>query len=228
MKRREFLKVSALGAAAAAAAGSPATACATGPRGTGDLAIIIERATGSVLVADTTAREILKRIEGLGDLSHASAVYSRDARYAYIFGRDGGLTKLDILEGAIVRRVLQAGNAIGGAISDDGQLVAVSNYKPGGVRVFDASTLEPVADIPATYGADKRSKTVGLVDAPGRRFIYTLYDAGEIWIADFSGGGEPRITRHKDIGDLPYDALITGDGRHYIAGLFGEGRPYPH
>ena len=222
MKRREFMKASALGVAAVAATRTSAAACSAAQRGTGDLAVIVERASGSVLIADTTAREILKRVEGLGDLSHASAVYSRDARYAYIFGRDGGLTKLDLLDGAIVNRILQAGNAIGGAISDDGLLVAVSNYKPGGVRVFDAATLEPVADIPATYGAGKQSKTVGLVDAPGRRFVFTLYDAGEIWTADFSGGGSPQITRHKEIGNLPYDALITGDGRHYIAGLFGE------
>ena len=36
-------------------------------------------------------------IKGLGDLSHASAVYSRDGRYAYVFGRDGGLTRVDLL-----------------------------------------------------------------------------------------------------------------------------------
>ncbi len=221
MKRREFLKASALGTAAAALV-SPAAACPGELRGTGDLAVIIERASGSVMIVDTTAHETLHRVEGFGDLSHASAVYSRDERYAYIFGRDGGLTKLDILEGVITKRILQAGNAIGGAISDDGKLVAVSNYKPGGVRVFDANTLEPVADIPATFENDKRSKTVGLVDAPGRRFIFTLYDAGEIWIADFSSGSKPQLTRFMDIGDLPYDALITGDGRHYIAGLFGE------
>ena len=29
----------------------------------------------------------------------------------------------------------------------------------------------------------------------------------------------PKI---EGIGENPYDALITGDGRHYIAGLFGE------
>jgi protein NirF len=221
MRRRDFLKFSALGGTAAAFA-TPAMACPEGLRGTGDLATIIERATGSVLIVDTTAHAILARVEGLGDLSHASAVYSRDERFAYIFGRDGGLTKLDILAGAIAKRVQQAGNAIGGAISDDGSLVAVSNYKPGGVRVFDTRALKPVADIPAAWGDGKRSKTVGLVDAPGRRFIFTLYDAGEIWIADFSSGAKPEITKFKDIGDQPYDALITGDGRHYIAGLFGE------
>ena len=192
-------------------------------RGTGDLGIVIERADGSVCIVDTSERSIISCIGGFGDLSHASAVFSRDQRYAYIFGRDGGLTKLDLLEQRIVNRVLQAGNSIGGAISDDGRLIAVSNYKPGGVKVFDADTLKQIADIPAAYGADNaQSKTVGLVDAPGRRFVFTLYDAGEIWMADFSQPGEPAITKLGHAGALPYDALITGDGRHYIAGLFGE------
>jgi len=192
-------------------------------RGTGDLGIVVERASGSLQIVDTSARRSLGRVEGLGDLSHASAVFSPDQRFAYVFGRDGGLTKVDLLTRRIAKRIVQAGNSIGGAISDDGLLIAVSNYEPGGVRVFDAATLEPVADIPADYGpSGARSKTVGLVDAPGRRFVFTLYDGGEIWIADFSGGDAPQVTKHRDIGALPYDALITGDGRHYIAGLFGE------
>jgi protein NirF len=118
-------------------------------RGTGDLGLVIERASGAVQVIETTGRTSLGRIEGLGDLSHATAVFSRDGRYAYVFGRDGGLSKLDLLTRKLVKRVLQAGNSIGGAISQDGSLVAVSNYDPGGVRVFDADSLAPVADIPA-------------------------------------------------------------------------------
>lgn len=199
------------------------TACTTTPRGTGDLGLIVERAAGSIQVIDTTERRSLATVSGLGDLSHASAVFSRDGRYAFVFGRDGGLSKIDLLSGRIVKRVIQAGNSIGGAISQNGMLVAVSNYKPGGVRVFDANTLELVADLPATYGAgDARSKVVGLVDAPGQRFVFTLYDAGEIWVADFSDRHAPQIQKFKDIGHLPYDGLITPDGRYYLAGLFGE------
>ena len=191
-------------------------------RGTGDLGIVIERASGSVQVVDTTARSSLFRVEGLGDLSHASAVFSRDARYAYVFGRDGGLSKIDLLCGSLVKRVLQAGNSIGGAISQDGSLVAVSNYTPGGVKVFDALSLDQVADLPATDDAGNSSKVVGLVDAPGQRFLYTLYDAGEIRSVDLHDPAKPQVLRFRDIGRLPYDALITPDGRYYIAGLFGE------
>lgn len=115
-------------------------ACET--RGTGDLGIVIERASGAVQIIDTTERTSLGRVEGLGDLSHASAVYSRDARHAFIFGRDGGLTKVDLLCKKIERRIIQGGNSIGGAISQDGKWVAVSNYEPGGVRIFNSKTLD--------------------------------------------------------------------------------------
>jgi protein NirF len=191
-------------------------------RGTGDLGIVIERASGSVQVVDTTARSSLFRVGGLGDLSHASAVFSRDARYAYIFGRDGGLSKIDLLCGSLEQRVVQAGNSIGGAISQDGSLVAVSNYTPGGVKVFDAESLAQVADLPAADTDGRLSKVVGLVDAPGQRFVYTLYDAGEIRSVDMNDPEKPEVQRFRDIGRLPYDALITPDGRYYIAGLFGE------
>ena len=192
-------------------------------RGTGDLGLVIERADGSVQVIETTGNTSLARIEGLGDLSHASVVYSRDARFGFVFGRDGGLTKVDLLDGKVVARTLQSGNSIGGAISQDGRLVAVSNYEPGGVRVFDAGTLEQVADIPATWGKDnQRSKVVGLVDAPGNQFVFSLWDAGEIWVADMADPARPGVRKFTGIGRNPYDGLITPDGRYYIAGLFGE------
>ncbi|MDH5571000.1 MAG: protein nirF [Gammaproteobacteria bacterium] len=195
-------------------------------RGTGDLAVVIERGTGSVQILDTSAKASIGNVAGLGDLSHASIVYSRDERYAYVFGRDGGLSKIDILEKKLVKRVIQSGNSIGGAISQDGHLIAVSNYTPGGVKIFNSDTLELVADIPAVGSNGQLSKVVGLVDAPGQRFVFSLYDAGEIWIADFSQvmshTKEPVITKFKDIGTQPYDGLISANGRYYIAGLFGE------
>ena len=192
-------------------------------RGTGDLGVLVERASSSLRIVETSGNTSIGRVEGLGDLSHASVVYSRDQRYAYVFGRDGGLTKVDILRGEISARRLQAGNSIGGAISQDGRLVAVSNYDPGGVRVFDADSLELVADVPATWGDDdQRSKVVGLVDAPQQRFVFSLWEAGEIWVLDMSDRTAPAVTKFTDVGRNPYDALITADGRYYIAGLFGE------
>ncbi len=199
-------------------------ACASpGLRGTGDLGLVIERASGSVLVVDTTARAILGRVEGLGDLSHASAVFSRDGRFAYVFGRDGGLTQVDLLERKIAGRIIQAGNSIGGAISQDGRLVAAQNYQPGGVKVFDAGTLELLADIPAAWDDGKKlSKVVGLADVPGNKFAFALFDAGEIWVADLAEPRQPKLAKFRGAGSQPYDGMVTPDGRYFIAGLFGE------
>jgi len=184
-------------------------------RATGDLGLVIERATGSLLVVDRSDHASIGRIEGLGDLSHATLTYSPDERFAYVFGRDGGLTKVDMVMQTIAKRIVQGGNSIGGAISDDGKLIAVSNYEPGGVKVFDAETLDQVADIPA--GA----KTIGLVDVPGRRFAWATWETGEAFLADFSGP-EMVVTKLGDVGANPFDAVLTDDAHTFLIGLFGE------
>ena len=220
MRRARTLWVAALAALLAACAGAPAS-----PDGSGDLGVVVGRGSGTLTVVNTTSKRSLGAIEGLGDLSHASVVYSRDGGHGYVFGRDGALTKVNLLARRIEARVAQAGNSIGGAISQDGTLVAAQNYEPGGIKVFDAKTLALVADIPATYDVPgqgtKRSRVVGLAELPGRRFVYSLFDADQIWIADLTGA-TPKITKFEQVGHQPYDALVTPDGRYYIAGLFGE------
>ncbi|MCO5110745.1 MAG: protein nirF [Burkholderiaceae bacterium] len=216
MKRRDCLALMGATSILAGCAGLPPAT------GTGDLGVVVARATGTLAIVNTSERKVLAEVQGLGDLSHASVVFSRDGRYAYVFGRDGGLTKVDLLTRRIAGRVMQAGNSIGGAISADGSMVVAQNYTPGGIKVFDAATLALLADIPAEYAPGKLSRVVGLVDLPGRRFAYSLFDADEIWISDLSTPAQPRTTRLRNIGHQPYDALVTPNGRHYIAGLFGE------
>jgi protein NirF len=201
-------------------------ACASrvaAPTPPGDAGVVIERATGSVQVLDPAGRASVGRITDLGDLSHAAVVYSKDARYAYVFGRDGGLTKIELASKKVVARTIQSGNSIGGAISRDGKLVAVANYAPGGVKIFDAENLALLSEVPATYGTEgKRAKVVGIADAPDNRFVFSLFEAGEIWVVDTTDARKPRVRKFRDIGKQPYDGLITTDGRWYIAGLFGE------
>lgn len=195
--------------------------CANPLRGTNDLGLVVERATGSVAVVETSHRSRLARIEGLGDLSHAHITYSRDGRYGYVFGRDGGLSKVDLLQQVLVHRIIQSGNAIGGAISQDGKLIVVQNYEPGGIKVFDADTLALISEVPSYYAPNKRAKVVGLADLPNQQFAYSLFEAGEIWLTDLSDPSHPT-TRRFAAGRQPYDAMVTPDGRYYIAGLFGE------
>lgn len=205
----------------AACAGAPTTP--TNPaKGTGDLGVVVERGSGTLAIVDTSERRVLAEVPGLGDLSHASVVFSRDGGSAFVFGRDGALTRVNLSTRRIEQRVQQAGNSIGGAMSQDGTLVAAQNYQPGGIKVFDAKTLTLVADIPAEYAPGQRSRVVGLADLPGKRFVFSLFDADQIWIADLNDAVRPKLTKFENVGRQPYDALVTPDGRHYIAGLFGE------
>ena len=230
MKRRALLSLSAsapLFAAGCAATSAPFSSshpsqAAPDLQGTGDLGVVVERAKGALTLVNTSRRDSIGRVEGLGDLSHASVVFSRDARFAFVFGRDGGVSRVDLLTQRITHRVMQAGNSIGGAISADGSLVVAQNYTPGGIKVFDAATLELLADVPATMPGGERSRVVGLAYLPERRFVYSLFDGEAICIADCSNPRQPRVTTLQGIGRQPYDALLSPNGRHYIAGLFGE------
>lgn len=199
--------------------------CATTPpealRGTGDLGVVIERAAGRVQIVEHSRNTRLATVAGLGDLSHAHVTFSRDGRFAYVFGRDGGLTKVDLLARRIDKRIIQAGNSIGGSISQDGRLIVAQNYEPGGIKAFDADTLELLSEVPAEYAPGKFSKVVGLADVSGQRFVYALFEAGEIWVTDFSDPRRPGTTRYP-AGKQPYDGLVTPDGRYFLAGLFGE------
>ncbi|MFN2332405.1 MAG: cytochrome D1 domain-containing protein, partial [Halomonas sp.] len=111
----------------------------------------------------------------------AGALSLLAAGHAFVFGRDGGLTRLDLLTGEIDGRIIQGGNSIGGAISQDGRFVAVGNYEPGGVKVFDVETMELIIDVPASYekadGTTDQAKVVGVVDAPGNLFVFSLFEA---------------------------------------------------
>ncbi|MDH5541596.1 MAG: protein nirF [Nitrospinota bacterium] len=193
----------------------PFTASA-GEWGTGALMVVIERETGSVAVIDSANdHKFLGRVEGLGVLHHASIVFSRDGRYAYVVSRDSILSKIDLINLKVAAQVKTGESAVGLALSQDGKFIAISNYKPGNIVIVSDETFK----IAKTINADK-SKTVGMVDAPDDMFIVSLMDANAIWIIDAGKKDFPVVKKFTDIGEKPYDALLTPDGRYYMAGLF--------
>jgi len=191
--------------------------------GTGALMVIIERESSSVVVVDSLRHTILGRISDLGLLHHATVSFSHDARYAYLVSRDGWLNKLDLLSLKRVARVRAGDSAIGLAVTLDNRFIAVSNYEPPVVKIVDAETLTVVHTISAhkeVEGKKVTSRTIGMVDAPGNLLIFSLMDADGIWVVDANKNDFPVIMKFWDIGRMPYDALLTPDGRYYIAGLY--------
>lgn len=187
--------------------------------GTASLMIVVERESGSILVIDSINHELLGRVEGLGNLTHATMVFSRDARYAYVIGRDGTLSKVDLL-GLIVEAQVKAGeDSIGIAISRDNRYLMVCNYRPGGVAIFTADRLEKVKEIPAEVEGKGLSRTVGPLDTPDNLMIFALMEGNSVWVVDMKKEGFPIVKKFADVGDTPYDQLITPDGRYYLVGL---------
>jgi protein NirF len=194
---------------------SPASLFA-GEWGTGALMVVVEREKGAVLVIDSAnGHKLLGEVAGLGILHHASISFSRDGRYAYVISRDSVLSKVDLIKLEVAAQVKVGKSAVGLAVTQDGKYIAISNYKPGNIVIVSEATFKVVK----TIDADK-SKTVGLVDAPDDMLIVSLMDANQIWMIDAGKKGFPVVRKFKDVGEKPYDALLTPDGRYYIAGLF--------
>lgn len=197
--------------------------------GTAALMVVVERESGSVLVFDTTKHDLLGRISGLGNLKHAAMVFSRDGRYGYVFQRDGWVSKLDLLDLALDKRVKAGDDSIGGAITQDGKYIAVGNYRPGNVTIIDAETMEIRKAIPAVreFGEGKamESRVVGVVDAPDNLLLFALMDADGIWVVNTADPTFPVVKKFWDVGEaggagaMPYDAFLTPDGRYYMVGL---------
>jgi protein NirF len=194
--------------------------------GTGAIVIVVERDAGSVLVIDSSRHALLGRVEGLGNLTHGTVKFSRDGRYAYVLGREALVSKIDLHTLRVDRQVKAGDWSIGGVMTADGKHLALSNYAPGEVRILDAQTLETVKTIPAERvmpdGTRKPSRVAGLVDAPGNLLLFGLMDVDGIWVVDAGQPGFPVVRQFWDAGITPYDALITPDGRHYLAGFLGS------
>ncbi|MBI1912912.1 MAG: protein nirF [Deltaproteobacteria bacterium] len=194
--------------------------------GTSALMVIVERESGKVAIIDSVNHELIGRVEGLGNLRHATMVFSRDARYAYIISRDGVVSKVDLIELKLANQAKVGENSIGIAISRDNKYIMVCNYQPGSVVIVDSDTLKKVKEIPAEFekadGTKALSRTVGPLDTPDNLMIFGLMEGNGVWVVDMKQEGFPVIKKYWAVGDTPYDQLITPDGRYYLVGLLNS------
>jgi protein NirF len=192
-------------------------------QGIGSRVFVVERSSESLAVYDLAKRELLpNRINGLGDLRHATMIFSPDLRYAYLATRSGQVSQIDLQTLELAGEVFTSKNSIDNAISQDGRYIATAEYVPGGVTILDARELRVVARHAATFTRDGEtfpSRVTGIVDAPGNRFVCVLMEGNEIWIIDASKPDLPIEHRIKiPSHGVPYDAMITPDGRYYVVG----------
>jgi protein NirF len=193
-----------------------------GAEGIGSRVFVVERESESLAVYDFMERKLLpKRITGLGDLSHATMIFSPDLRYGYLATRGGKLSRIDLEKLERAGEVFTSQSSIDNAISQDGRFIATAEYAPGGVTIIDSRDLRVLKQHRATTivgGETRPSRATGIVDAPGNRFVCVLIEAAEIWVIDASSPDFPIEHRIPTRQRNPYDAMITPDGRYYVVG----------
>ncbi len=207
-----------------------ASGCAVPVRtsGVGARIFIVQRETETLSVYDSVDQKILPvKVTGLGNMRHATMVFSKDLRWAYLATRNGLLSRIDLSTLEQDAKVQTSDNSIGIAISQDGRYIAVAEYKPGGITIVDATTMKILKQIPAVVtvdGKEVRSRVTGLVDTDGNRFVCGLMDGNQIWEIDASKPGFPVERTWETPAPNPFDAFLSSDGRYYVAGHFESDR----
>ncbi len=215
---------------AAESSSAPAPTPATGQKavsgGVGSRVFVVEREKEALAVYDLSSRKLLpQRLEGLGNMRHAVMAFSPDLRWGYVATRKGKLSRIDLETLKKAGEAQVSENSIDIAITQDGRYVATAEYIPGGVTLLDAQSLKVVSRLPANIernGKKTDSRVTGIVDAPGNRLVCVLIEGAEIWIIDASGEKPSIEHRIKTSTDMPYDAMITPNGRHYVVGHMGS------
>lgn len=199
-----------------------ATVSSVEAEGIGSRVFVVERETESLAIYDYQARRLWpKRISGLGDMRHATMIFSSDLRYGYLATRNGKVSRIDLEKLKIAGNVFTSQNSIDNAISQDARFLAVAEYIPGGLTILDAQSLKVLKRHEAFFdnaGKQLSSRVTGIVDAPGNRFVCTLIEGQEIWILDAKDPAFPILNKIKTRRSMPYDAMITPDGRFYLVG----------
>ena len=190
--------------------------------GIGSRVFVVERASGSLAIYDFIERKLLpERITGLGNLRHATMIFSPDLRFGYLATRNGQVSRIDLETLELTGVVFTSENSIDNAISQDGRYIATAEYVPGGLTILDPSSMKVLKKHLASFEVDGKSfpsRVTGVVDAPGNRFVCVLIEGAEIWIVDASRPDFPIEHRIKTPQGNPYDAMITPDGRYYVVG----------
>ncbi len=178
---------------------------------------VVERENSSLAVVDFVKQQVIKRIQLEGNLRHATMVFDPDLKYGYIATRNGKLNRIDLEKQEYAGFVETSKNSIGLAISQDGKIIAVSEYEPGGISIVSTENFKLLQHIPAQFNKNSISRVTGLVDGPYNSFICALMDSDEIWILERENSFQYKIGKKiKTAENYPFDGLITQNGRFYI------------
>ena len=149
-----------------------------------NLFVVVESGDHHVTILDGERLEPMHRFASRFAL-HGGPKFTRDGRFVYFASRDGWISKFDLWNLKLVAEVRAGINTRNAAVSSDGKYVAVANYLPHTLSVFDADLhLVKILEAPSRISA--------VYDAPPRRsFIAALKDTAEVWEVSYHPQAEP-------------------------------------
>ncbi|WP_374243920.1 cytochrome D1 domain-containing protein [Zoogloea sp.] len=155
-----------------------------------NLFIVVEAGDHHVSVLDGDRMARIHRFPSRYAL-HGGPKFTPDGRYVFFASRDGWVSKFDIWNLKVVAEVRAGLNTRNAAVSSDGRYVAVANYLPGNLVIFDADLkLLKVIDGRNLKG-DVGSRISAVYDAaPRRSFVAALKDIPELWEVSYDPGAE--------------------------------------
>ncbi|RME12258.1 MAG: NirF protein, partial [Aquificota bacterium] len=163
---------------------------------------VVERERGSLAVV--VDGRLVKEIEGLGNLNHATLKLWRGK--AYLISRDGYLSQIDTEKDELLRKVKVGESAIGIDFTRDH--IVVANYEPKTVVVLDE-------ELNVVQSLNTGSRNVGIKGFEVG-FVFSLMDRDEIWLVK-----DKSVKVFGNVGAMPFDALLKGNV--YVVGFFKEG-----
>ena len=146
-----------------------------------NLFIVVESGDHHISILDGDRLEPIHRFASRFAL-HGGPKFSPDGRFVYFASRDGWITKYDIWNLTPVVEVRAGINTRNAAVSSDGKYIAVANYLPHSLVIFD-SDLKPVRVLPVVAAQGGKTSRVSAVydAAPRKSFVAALKDVKEVW-----------------------------------------------
>ena len=208
-----------------------------------NLFVVVEGGDHHVTLLDGDSFEPIHRFSSRFAL-HGGPKFTPDGRYVFFASRDGWVSKFDIWNLKVVAEVRAGLNARNAAVSSDGRYVAVANYLPGNLVIFDADLkLLKVIDGRNLKG-DASSRLSAVYDAaPRKSFIVGLKDLPEIWEVSYDPAAQPFyegyvhdykmgealptpgfLNARRTVLDVPLDDFFFTQDYANVVGASREGR----
>jgi len=146
-----------------------------------NLFVVVEGGDHHVSILDGDKLERIHRFPSRFAL-HGGPKFTPDGRYVFFASRDGWISKFDLWNLKMVAEVRAGINTRNAAVSGDGKYVAVANYLPHTLVIFDADLqLLKVLAVKDKEGKDSSRVSAVYTAEPRQSFVAALKDLKEAW-----------------------------------------------